>query len=72
MGTPGREPLTLQRVRALITDPAPDREAGSVVCASGYRSSAATSLLEHRGFRDLYNVTGGTTAWVNAGFAGEK
>jgi len=28
--------------------------------------------LEHRGFRDLYNVTGGTTAWVNAGFAGEK
>ena len=43
-----------------------------VVCASGYRSSAATSLLERKGFKELYNVTGGTTAWVSAGFSVEK
>ena len=40
----------------------------AVICAGGYRSSAATSLLVRRGFRHLFNVTGGTTAWVNAGY----
>jgi hydroxyacylglutathione hydrolase len=37
-----------------------------VICLSGYRSSAATSLLARMGFSDLYNVVGGTTAWVSA------
>lgn len=40
----------------------------AVVCASGYRSSAATSLLERKGFRELYNVIGGTNGWVQAGY----
>jgi glyoxylase-like metal-dependent hydrolase (beta-lactamase superfamily II)/rhodanese-related sulfurtransferase len=40
----------------------------AVICAGGYRSSAATSLLESRGFRQLYNVTGGTSAYVEAGY----
>ena len=40
----------------------------AVICASGYRSSAATSLLARRGFRRLFNVVGGTTAWVAAGY----
>jgi rhodanese-related sulfurtransferase len=40
----------------------------AVICAGGYRSSAATSLLERNGFVDLLNVTGGTSAWINAGF----
>jgi hydroxyacylglutathione hydrolase len=40
----------------------------AVVCASGYRSSAATSLLERRGFRELYNVVGGTNGWIKTGF----
>ena len=40
----------------------------AVICAGGYRSSAATSLLAPRGFRELYNVTGGTSAYVAAGF----
>jgi glyoxylase-like metal-dependent hydrolase (beta-lactamase superfamily II) len=44
----------------------------AVVCASGYRSSAATSLLARAGFTDLYNVVGGTSAWVAAGHAVEK
>ncbi|MGH9902945.1 MAG: rhodanese-like domain-containing protein [Pyrinomonadaceae bacterium] len=38
------------------------------MCAGGYRSSAATSILAKRGFHQLSNVTGGTSAWVAAGF----
>jgi hydroxyacylglutathione hydrolase len=39
-----------------------------VICAGGYRSSAAASLLEKRGFRELSNVVGGTSAWLAAGY----
>jgi glyoxylase-like metal-dependent hydrolase (beta-lactamase superfamily II)/rhodanese-related sulfurtransferase len=40
----------------------------AVICAGGYRSSAAASLLQQQGFSNLINVTGGTGAWVNAGY----
>jgi hydroxyacylglutathione hydrolase len=43
----------------------------AVICAGGYRSSAATSILAQHGFTDLRNVTGGTSAWINAGFGVE-
>ena len=43
-------------------------EPTAVICAGGYRSSAAASLLESVGFNNLLNVTGGTSAWVNAGY----
>lgn len=39
-----------------------------VICQSGYRSSLGTSILENAGFREVYNVTGGTKAWMDAGF----
>ncbi|HEX2639496.1 MAG TPA: rhodanese-like domain-containing protein, partial [Pyrinomonadaceae bacterium] len=42
-----------------------------VICQSGYRSSLGTSLLENAGFRKVYNVTGGTQAWINAGLETE-
>src|SRR5438094_208074 len=41
----------------------------AAVCAGGYRSSIATSLLEQLGFRNISNVVGGMTAWNNAKFA---
>jgi hydroxyacylglutathione hydrolase len=44
----------------------------AVICAGGYRSSAATSILKQHGFRKLLNVTGGTGAWINAGYRVEK
>ena len=44
----------------------------AVICAGGYRSSAATSLLRPLGFQNLYNVEGGTGAWVAAGFPVER
>jgi rhodanese-related sulfurtransferase/glyoxylase-like metal-dependent hydrolase (beta-lactamase superfamily II) len=40
----------------------------AVICAGGYRSSAACSVLERLGLADLVNVTGGTSAWVAAGY----
>ena len=47
-----------------------DRDARiAVICAGGYRSSIATSLLEQLGFRNISNVAGGLTAWNNAKLA---
>lgn len=37
-----------------------------VICQGGYRSSMGTSILENAGFRKIYNVTGGTKAWMDA------
>jgi hydroxyacylglutathione hydrolase len=48
--------------------PFDNRKATAVICAGGYRSSAAASLLEKHGFKNLLNVTGGTSAWISAGF----
>ena len=50
------EELGLDRARPLAT-----------VCGSGYRSSIATSLLEQRGFKDVWNTLGGMSAWKEAG-----
>ncbi|MGI8670333.1 MAG: rhodanese-like domain-containing protein [Aridibacter sp.] len=42
-----------------------------VICQSGYRSSIGTSILENAGIRKIYNVTGGTKAWIDKGFETE-
>jgi hydroxyacylglutathione hydrolase len=44
----------------------------AVICAGGYRSSAATSILERRAFGSIFNVVGGTDAWINAGYPVER
>jgi glyoxylase-like metal-dependent hydrolase (beta-lactamase superfamily II)/rhodanese-related sulfurtransferase len=63
-------PLSIlkERIPSLGFDP---KRPTAVICAGGYRSSAGTSILEQQGFTNLRNVTGGTTAWVNAGYATE-
>ncbi|HBR57148.1 MAG TPA: MBL fold metallo-hydrolase, partial [Blastocatellia bacterium] len=38
-----------------------------VICQSGYRSSIAASMLESAGFANVFNVTGGTAAWIASG-----
>jgi hydroxyacylglutathione hydrolase len=38
----------------------------TAICAGGYRSSIATSLLEQQGFSHITNVVGGMAAWNNA------
>ena len=44
----------------------------AVICAGGYRSSAASSILEQHGFSNLLNVSGGTSAWIAAGHKVEQ
>jgi glyoxylase-like metal-dependent hydrolase (beta-lactamase superfamily II)/rhodanese-related sulfurtransferase len=41
----------------------------AVICRSGYRSSAAASILARHGFRDVRNVSGGMIAWNEAELA---
>ena len=44
----------------------------AAICASGFRSSAAASLLEAAGRTELANVWGGTTAWTQLGLPLER
>lgn len=71
----GHVPGALNAPLADINDSLPrvsSDEPIAIICAGGYRSSAASSVLARHGFRDLYNVIGGTSAWVKAGFATEQ
>ena len=58
-----------QSIAQMSIDPS---KTTAVICAGGYRSSAAASLLEQNGFTNLLNVTGGTGAWVQKGFPVES
>jgi hydroxyacylglutathione hydrolase len=62
-------PLPLLEQRLASFDPS---RPTAVICAGGYRSSAGASILARHGFRELYNVIGGTGAWVNASFPTES
>ncbi len=64
---PGAVNLTLAHLaeQAGILDP--DRPT-AVLCQGGYRSSAGASILQRGGFTEVYNVIGGTAAWVGAGY----
>jgi rhodanese-related sulfurtransferase len=64
---PGARLLPLDRLSRETSGLDPQRPL-AVICAGGYRSSAACSLLEGRGFHRLFNVVGGTAAWTQAGF----
>ena len=68
---PGATSRPLDRLEGDVRSLDPARPT-AVICAGGYRSSAATSILRRHGFRDLLNVVGGTSAWVAAGYEVEK
>jgi glyoxylase-like metal-dependent hydrolase (beta-lactamase superfamily II)/rhodanese-related sulfurtransferase len=57
----------LARVGESASEFDPNRQT-AVICAGGFRSSAATSILERRGFKNLLNVLGGTGEWITAGY----
>jgi rhodanese-related sulfurtransferase len=59
--------VPLQRLRSNPKDALP-RDGIIFVCAAGVRSQAAAKLAEANGLTNLYNLTGGTRSWVNAGF----
>jgi hydroxyacylglutathione hydrolase len=45
----------------------PRDRAIATICASGYRSSVAASLLRQAGFQDVAWVEGGVPTWQAAG-----
>jgi hydroxyacylglutathione hydrolase len=47
-------------------DTLPANQPLAVICAGGYRSSIATSILEQKGFTRITNVVGGMAAWRGA------
>ena len=63
---PGALWIPLDELRARVGEVPPGRVAA--ICASGFRSSAAASILEAAGRGDVANVWGGTTAWTQLGF----
>jgi rhodanese-related sulfurtransferase len=64
---PGAIPVPLDKLAREI-DVLPPQGRVAIICASGYRSSVAGSLLLHRKGAEPINVVGGTNAWVAAGF----
>jgi glyoxylase-like metal-dependent hydrolase (beta-lactamase superfamily II)/rhodanese-related sulfurtransferase len=42
------------------------------ICRSGSRSAKAATMLRDAGFRDVWNMTGGTLAWRERGFPVER
>jgi glyoxylase-like metal-dependent hydrolase (beta-lactamase superfamily II)/rhodanese-related sulfurtransferase len=68
---PGVTHLPIEAIADGTLPGEPARET-AVVCAGGYRSSAASSLLERAGYRNLINVIGGTDAWLGAGLPAES
>jgi hydroxyacylglutathione hydrolase len=67
---PGAVHLPLDQLEARFSE-LDAREPLAVICAGGYRSSAAASLLQKRGFQRVRNVVGGTSAWLAAGYERE-
>jgi hydroxyacylglutathione hydrolase len=57
--------IPLNRLREKTADLNPSKPI-SVICAGGYRSSAATSILEQLGFQHIINVVGGMNAWAKS------
>ena len=64
---PGAVSVPLDRL-ARELDALPPQGRVAIICASGYRSSVAGSLLLQRKGVEPINVVGGTNAWVAAGY----
>ena len=66
---PGATTAPLAKLRELLPDLNLEPEKPTaIICAGGYRSSAATSIVQQAGFTNVMNVVGGTSAWIDAGY----
>ena len=63
---PGARHVPLGQLRASPKAALP-RDGIIFVCAAGVRSQTAAKLAEAEGLVNLFNLTGGTRGWVNAG-----
>ena len=60
---PGALHVTAAELATRVSELPEDGRALAVVCAGGYRSTIAASLLERAGRSDVLNVAGGMAAW---------
>lgn len=63
---PGSRLVPLNSLRANPKTALP-RDGIIFVCAAGVRSQTAAKVAEANGLTKLYNLSGGTRGWVNAG-----
>ncbi len=63
---PGAILIPLGQLSSRVNELDPERPV-AVICASGNRSQSAAALLGQKGFKTIYNVSGGTGAWTYSG-----
>ena len=68
---PGAEHIPVNTVFARRDELSRDRDV-IFVCSVGQRSALACEMAAAAGVTRLYNVEGGTEAWINAGYSVEK
>jgi rhodanese-related sulfurtransferase len=68
---PGARLIPLGQLASRAGELDPERPV-AVICESGSRSQSAAALLGQKGFKTIYNVSGGTSAWRRSGLDVEK
>lgn len=68
-GIPGAVHLRRGFLELKIHDLIPDKNKNIIIyCKGGNRSALAALTLMKMGYKNVYNLSGGYTDWVNAGF----
>ena len=68
---PGALLIPLGQLSSRLNELDPEKPV-AVICASGSRSQSAAALLGQKGFKTVYNVSGGTGAWKYSGLELER
>ena len=68
---PGAMLIPLGQLSARLNELDPEHPV-AVICASGNRSQSAAALLGQKGFKTVYNILGGTGAWMQSGLEVER
>jgi len=68
---PGAVLIPLGQLSRRVSELDPEKPV-AVICASGNRSQSAAALLGQKGFKTVYNVSGGTGAWMYSGLELER
>jgi len=68
---PGALLIPLGQLSMRVNELNPERPV-AVICATGNRSQSAAALLGQKGFKTIYNVSGGTSAWMYNGLELER
>lgn len=67
----GAKNLPLDRLDAELAKLDKDKPV-YVICQTGRRSQKGSEILQKAGFKDVYNIEGGTSEWINAKLPTEK